>query len=124
MSENKKPWTYWFEIPTSDFLRAKLFYETIFEMEIEANDFGGFKLGIFPFEDIGAAICYGSWYKPGPQGTIVYLNANPDLNIVLSRVEKAGGKVLQAKKQISEEHGFMALFEDSEGNRLALHSME
>jgi len=38
--------------------------------------------------------------------------------------EEAGGKVLQAKTQISEEHGFMALMLDSEGKRVALHSRE
>ena len=120
---DKRTWTHWFEIPTSDFDRAKEFYEAIFKMEIEATDFGGFKMGIFPHKDVGCAICHGDGYKPGDQGTIVYLDASPDLTEVLNRVENAGGKIIQGKKQISPEHGFMALFIDSEGNKMALHSM-
>ncbi len=120
----ERSWTQWFEIAVSDFGRAKEFYEQIFDMKIEAIDFGGFKMGIFPHKNVGAAICCGAWYKPGSNGTIVYLDANPDLSEVQGRIEKAGGKIIQPKKQISPEYGYMALFEDSEGNRLALHSAE
>ena len=42
---------------------------------------------------------------------------------MLKRVEQAGGKVLR-KHKISTEIGFMAKFEDTEGNVLALHSIE
>ncbi|MEZ4765460.1 MAG: hypothetical protein R3C26_20455 [Calditrichia bacterium] len=51
------------------------------------------------------------------------MNANPDLQMVLSKIESAGGKVLVPKTQISPENGFMAVFEDCEGNRMALHSV-
>lgn len=92
-------------------------------MKIDAFDAGPIKMGIFPHSGAGGSICYGELYQPGPNGVVIYLDANPDLDIVLSRIEDAGGKVLQVKKQISEEHGFMALFLDSEGNRIALTSM-
>jgi predicted enzyme related to lactoylglutathione lyase len=105
-----------------DFERARRFYEAIYEMKIEVMDFGGFKMGIFPHRDVGVAICFGAHYKPGTEGPVVYLDANPDLQEVLGRVEDAGGQVLQPKKMISPEYGYMALFLDSEGNRLALHS--
>lgn len=117
-----QPWTTWFEIPVDDFDRAKKFYETIFQTEIHAIDFGGFQMGIFPHKQVGCAICKGEWYKTGDSGPIVYMNANPDLQLVQNRIEAAGGKIIMAKKQISPEHGFMALFYDTEGNRLALHS--
>ena len=35
----------------------------------------------------------------------------------------AGGEVLQTKKPISEEQGYMAFFLDIEGNRIPLNSM-
>ncbi|MCH7674250.1 VOC family protein [candidate division KSB1 bacterium] len=125
MSESqKRSWTHWFEIPVTDFDRAKKFYETIFLTELFVNDFGSFKMGIFPHKDVGCAIFFGEWYKPSSDGSLVYLDANPDLQETLNRIESAGGKIIQEKKQISEEHGFMALFIDSEGNRMALHSME
>ena len=55
---------------------------------------------------------------------MVYLNANPDLENVLSRVEKAGGKIIIKKKLITKEIGHMGVFDDTEGNRVALHSMK
>ncbi len=119
---DKKAWTSWFEIPVSDFERGKKFYESIFQMEIQTNDFGSFKMGIFPHREVGCAICYGQWYIPGNQGCIVYLKSNPDLRGVLSHIEEAGGKIIQPKKIISPDHGYMALFTDSEGNTIALHS--
>lgn len=121
-SDQKKTWTTWFEIPVTNFNRAKLFYETIFEIEIMVNDFGNFKMGIFPHSDVGCAICQGDSYVPSENGAMVYLDANPDLTKVLNLVVPSGGQVLREKTMISAEHGHMAVIKDSEGNRLALHS--
>lgn len=115
-------WSNWIEIPVEDFDRAQSFYETIFDITIQVMDLGALKMGIFPGQGVGCAICKGSHYSPASAGPIVYLNGNPDLDIVQQRITAAGGKILMSKKQISPEHGFMALFQDSEGNRLALHS--
>jgi predicted enzyme related to lactoylglutathione lyase len=116
----------WFEIPVTDFDRAKKFYETVFGISMYVMDFGGFKMGMFPSEPgngkLTGAIVKGEWYKPSQDGTLVYLNANPDLQIALDKIEAAGGKVLRPKTQISPEYGNMAMFIDTEGNRLALHS--
>ena len=101
MKENNdhKPWSGWFEIPVTDFDRAKKFYETIFEIEISAMDFGGFKMGIFPHGDGGgAALCFGEHYQPSSEGVVVYMNADPDLSNVQGRIEAAGGKIIQEKK--------------------------
>lgn len=118
-----KSWTTWFEIPATDIARAKKFYDTIFQMDTQIMDFGGFKMGMFPHTGVGAALCQHESYRPSEtHGVLVYLDANPDLAEVLDRVEAAGGKVLREKTQISPEYGFMALFADTEGNRLALHS--
>lgn len=121
MSNN---WIDWVEIPVTNFNRAKEFYETIFSLEIEPRDFGSFKMGIFSASNrqTTGAICKGEWYVPGNEGPLVYLNANPDLDHVLEKVEDAGGEIISKKKQISEQMGYMALFNDSEGNRIALRS--
>ena len=117
----------WFEIPASDLKRARTFYETIFQIEL--TDFAvpnGLKMALFPVEPgkIGGALAHHpDFYVPSHDGTLIYLNGNPDLGIVLARVESAGGKVLVPKTQISEQHGYMAVFEDSEGNRIAIHSV-
>jgi len=120
-----RSWTTWFEIPALDIARAKKFYETIFQMEIQLLDLGGLKMGVFPHSGVGAALCQHEAYQPSEtHGTLVYLDANPDLDEVLGRVEAAGGKIIRSKTQISPEYGYMAIFIDSEGNRLALHSAE
>ncbi len=122
----QKKWTYWFEIPASDFDRAKAFYENIFDMEIaQIFDAGAFKMGIFPGGDeVGCAICWGGHYKPSSSGIVVYFDGNPNLQAIENRVEEAGGKIIQPKKMISPEQGYMGLFEDSEGNRFGVRSKE
>ena len=114
----------WFEIAVSDFDRAKKFYDTIFGINIQSMDFGGVKMGFLPMDEgkVSGALCFGPDYRPSMDGSLIYLNGNPDLGEVLSKVESAGGRVLQSKRQISPEYGYMALFVDSEGNRMALHS--
>ena len=87
---------------------------------------GPVRMGFFLYEQqlgrVGGAICFGQGYVPAQQGTLAYLNGGSDLNVVLNRVEKAGGKVLLPKTLISPEHGYFARFVDTEGNLLALHS--
>ena len=78
----------------------------------------------FPADEgsLGGALCKGDGYKPTKDGIVIYFSVDPDLNSTLSKVEKAGGKIIMPKKIITEEYGYMALFTDSEGNRIALHS--
>lgn len=116
----------WFEIPVSNMQRAKLFYETILEielMEIKLDE--DFIMALFSVEEgtIGGSLCWNEkFYTPSNTGNIIYLNANPDLQMALDKVEQAGGKIIKPKTHISEGFGFMALIEDTEGNRIALHS--
>lgn len=118
-----QPWTTWFEIPVIDLARAKQFYDALFQIDIQVMDFGGFQMGLFPQAEVGAALCRHESYQPSAtHGTLIYLNGNPDLQTILDRVEPAGGRVLRPKTQISPEYGYMAIFTDTEGNRLALHS--
>ena len=115
----------WFEISVSDMDRAKTFYETVFKVEIKVQDFGGTLMGWFPDND-GVYGATGSLvkqdaYVPSENGTLVYFMSN-DVKIELDRVVQAGGKLYQEKTKISDEHGFMGVFIDTEGNRIALHS--
>ncbi len=120
----------WFEIPVSDMERAIKFYEQVFGFKLERNQMEPLDMAWFPWAtdglgSPGSLVYLPDFYKPSDNGTLVYFTAHSgDLANELSRVEKAGGKVLQGKKQISEEYGFMALITDSEGNRIALHSRE
>ena len=118
----------WFEIPTNDIDRAQKFYETIFDMQMIPMDNPHIQMRLFPIENmmnVGGAITFNKeFYKPSStDGVVVYLNANPDVQIVLDRIEAAGGKIIVPKTQISPEYGYMAIFIDTEGNRVALHSI-
>jgi hypothetical protein len=54
---------------------------------------------------------------------LIYLNGGDDLGIPLSKVEAAGGKIIMPKTSIGN-NGFMAHIADTEGNKIALHSMK
>ena len=71
-----------------------------------------------------AVIATGAMAQMVPQdnGTLVYLFTGDDLAPVLARVPAAGGTVAMPRTSIGE-HGFIALFIDSEGNRVGLHSL-
>lgn len=118
----------WFEIPTTDLGRATQFYETIFGITFFPMDLPNIQMRMFPVdsmtESVGGALVYsGGFHLPSEtHGPLVYLNADPDLQLVLDKVEAAGGKILVPKTQISPEYGFMAVIIDTEGNRIALHS--
>ncbi len=118
--------TSWFDIPATDFERAKKFYGTILEIELEDYPMADGKYALFPHNKEGhgasGAILQMADAKPSMDGVMIYLDGGEDLNTPLGRVEAAGGKVLMPKTQIGE-NGFMAVFTDTEGNKLAFHSM-
>ncbi len=114
----------WFEIPVENFDRAKTFYGTILASDIHEESMGDFKMGFLPMgkEGVGGAIVQGDGCVPSNSGTMVYLNGGEDLGTILSKVESAGGSIVSPKTLITEEIGYMAVFNDTEGNRVALHS--
>jgi predicted enzyme related to lactoylglutathione lyase len=118
----------WFEIPVHDLDRAVKFYESVFGFRLSRHQMGPADMAWFPVVDKGmgapgSLIFFKDAYKPSADGVLVYFTAfSGDLARELSRVEAAGGKVLQPKRLISDEVGYMGLFLDSEGNRIALHS--
>lgn len=118
----------WFEIPTKDLNRAQKFYEAIFQIKMTALDLEQIKMRMFPLEDMmgvgGALVHNDQFYKvSATDGPLIYLNGNPDVQNILDRVEAAGGTIQVPKTMISPEYGHMAIFIDTEGNRIALHSV-
>jgi uncharacterized protein len=118
----------WFEIPVINMDRAVKFYETVFDIRLTRNIFGTLEMAWFPevengMGSAGSLVFNTEFYKPSVDGILIYFTAQSgDMSIELGKDEKAGGKILMPRKQISEEYGYMALFVDSEGNRIALHS--
>ncbi len=115
----------WFEIPVTNMERAVAFYEAALDCKITVHNLGGLLMGWFPSQGdtYGAtgSLVQQESYVPSHEGTLVYITCD-DLQQELDRIPEAGGKVLHPKTQISPEHGYMGIFEDSEGNRVGLHS--
>lgn len=116
----------WFEIPVVDFDRACRFYSAILDAPLSVNDeFPEMRMAMLPYEEPGVGGCLVQMKeaRPGADGVRVYLNGGEDLAVTLARVEPAGGRVLVPKTLIREDIGHFAIFVDSEGNVLGLHSM-
>jgi predicted enzyme related to lactoylglutathione lyase len=118
----------WFEIPITDLLRAKHFYQVAFSIHLEDMNMPGMEMAAFPAEmgngKVSGALVKSENNTPSTNGVIIYLNANPNMDDVLTRIQSEGGQVVLNKTLISPEIGYMAFFIDSEGNRLGLHSQE
>lgn len=119
----------WFEIPVSDMDRAIKFYETVFDFKLARNKMDTLDMAWFPMAEgdaggsMGSLVFNKEFYTPTKDGALLYFTAHSgDLSNELSRVEKAGGKIEIPKRQIAPDIGYMAVFIDTEGNRVALHS--
>ncbi|HMI05195.1 MAG TPA: VOC family protein [Pedobacter sp.] len=112
------------EIPVTDLSRAIAFYQTILEVSIEEMEMDGVQMGVLPSdgETVNVVLAKGNDYKPATDGAVVYLNAGNDLQSALDKIEQNGGKIIVPKTIISPEMGYFALFIDTEGNKLGLHS--
>ena len=119
----------WFEIPVTNMERAIAFYEKVFNCNMTRNSMGPLDMAWFPWFQggegaAGTLVHHPDFYQPSTQGTLIYLISRTDnLADELSRIESAGGTILVPKTQISPDHGYMAVFLDTEGNRVALHSI-
>lgn len=114
------------EIPTADFARAVKFYQAVLGLPIEEMEMDGNTMGVIPNEEgtVNVVLVKGKDYKPTTDGATLYLNAGNDLQPMLDKVAKNGGQVILPKTQISPEMGYFALFIDTEGNKLGLHSAQ
>jgi len=116
----------WFEVSVSDIARARKFYEAIFSVQLEEMDMMGMKMASFPYDPmsgkLSGALVQSDMHKPSADGVKIYFNGNPDLDVALSKVEAAGGKITMPKMKINDDIGYMAFFIDTEGNAVALHS--
>lgn len=113
----------WFEIPVTDIDRAITFYSKVYDSSLEKTEVGGSPYAFLPADQqaIGGGLTTEG--KPsGDRNVVVFLNGGDDLQHALTRVEAAGGKVVMPKTDIGE-NGFIAMFVDSEGNHVGIHSM-
>ncbi len=115
----------WFEIASSDFARAVTFYSAVWNTSLKVEEMGDLRMAVFPSEGEGScagAVVGSAFHKPSAEGTLVYLNANSGMDAMLERISNAGGSIVMPRTLITPEIGYMAVFRDSEGNHVALHS--
>ncbi|HFK5585905.1 TPA: VOC family protein [Elizabethkingia anophelis] len=114
----------YFEIPVNDLQRAVKFYSAIFNFTFEKEIMDGYEMAFFTFEEtksgVTGALVKGDIYKPTKNGVILYFKTD-SIEDTLKKVLEYGGSILYPKT-LNEKFGFaVAEFEDSEGNRIALH---
>jgi uncharacterized protein len=113
----------YFEIPVTDMDRAIKFYKAVFNFDFEKDIIDNNEMALFPFFEningISGALAKGDIYKPTKMGTLIYFKT-VSIDETLKRVLQNGGQIL-FPKTLNGDLGFVAEFEDSEGNRIALH---
>lgn len=116
----------YFEIPVADIARAMRFYERVLLVDFELTEIDGHPMALFPYRKdtpgITGALAQGDSYLPGRQGIRIYFTV-ADIEATLRRALDAGGQILYPKTSIGE-HGWVAEFEDSEGNCIAIRTVE
>ena len=96
----------WFEIPVNDIERARGFYENLLSSKL--MPYPGEACFIFPTKDSGVAGCIvqRDEMKPAAEGTIIFLNADGQLNAAVDRAKSSGSKVLVPRTEIPGGFGF------------------
>jgi predicted enzyme related to lactoylglutathione lyase len=115
----------WVDIPVVDLDRAIAFYAAVTGRPVDRIGGPGFNFGLFQHEGQQVGGCLvesGQGVAPSLTGPLVYLDAGGRLDAAVAAAQAAGGRVLQAPHSIAP-NGFRAIIVDSEGNRVALHSM-
>ena len=101
--------------------RAIAFYKAVFNFNFAKDNIDNNEMALFPFEQensgISGALAKGEIYKTTKDGVLIYFKSdNIDETIQLSTTN--GGQILYPKTD--NGIGFVAEFEDTEGNRIAL----
>ena len=114
----------WVDIPVTDLDRAIGFYSAVLAGPVTKQEYPGMAMGLLPGsgEEVTGCLHLSDHDHPSDHGPLIYLSCQGRLDEAVTKVEPAGGKVLKAKHEIGP-YGFRAVVLDSEGNRIALHSM-
>jgi|SRR5271168_4347768 len=123
MSNNPANQFVWCDIPVANLDRAIKFYSAVIGKPVSKQSFPGMTFGMLPHSENGVGGCLVEMEdrKPSKDGPLLYLNAEGRLDDAITAVTANGGKITKPKHPIGP-YGFRAVFEDTEGNRIALHS--
>ena len=120
MARKSNPVVY-FEIPVNNMERAISFYRAVFQFTFHKENIDNNEMALFPFNDqysgVSGALAKGEIYKPTIDGVVIYFKTE-NMDETLTLVTSHGGHLLYPKTDNGV--GFVAEFEDTEGNRIAL----
>ncbi len=111
----------WFDVPASDLERAMNFYSKVLDVEIK-EEFPGVAVMSHDQGEVAGCVFKSEEIQPSDQGALLYFNVNGRLDAAVAAVEECGGTIKEPPHSIGE-FGHRALVIDSEGNRIALHSV-
>jgi len=113
----------YFEIPVTDMDRAIDFYEAVFSVTLERTVIDGHDMALFPFDKNGkgvsGALAKGDSYVPARSGPRIYFSVE-SIDQTLAHAISMGGRIAYPKTSVGNL--WVAEFEDSEGNQIALSS--
>ncbi len=115
---------HWFEIPVADMDRAQAFYEAMLGRPLRREPMGPQMLAVLPYAEpgVGGALLASPTARPGADGPIVYLSAEPSLDAAVQRALAAGAVLLTPRVDLPDGMGAFVHLRDSEGNRVGLHA--
>ena len=108
------------EIPADDTARARRFYSELFGWTFSADipGFEGYHLFSTPVGAEGMAGAIGKRGEMAPDAVRTYVQVD-SIDETLARVRELGGSVVEERSEVPGQ-GWYAVFNDSEGNELAL----
>lgn len=113
----------WASIPASNFERALKFYEQVLQIKM-AQPFPGQQVAV-PDEGSGGPVAFdlsvGETQPGSAGGPTVYFASGGDIEGMVKRVQDAGGMVVMPPTNMGDMVGTLAVFIDSEGNRVGIH---
>jgi uncharacterized protein len=113
----------WFDIPVRDLDRAAAFYAGVLSIKVEKVDAGPMTFCVLEHDQgNGGCLVKQDAEVASNAGILVYMNADGRIREAVRKAVALGGKIVQDTHPIGP-HGFRAIVLDSEGNRIALHSM-
>jgi predicted enzyme related to lactoylglutathione lyase len=112
----------WFDIPVADLDRAATFYREVLAIGVNKETFGSMSLCVFDHQDGNGGCLVENKEEIAAGGVLIYLNVNGRIRDAVAKVVPNGGSIIQPTHPIGP-HGFRAVVLDSEGNRIALHSV-
>jgi uncharacterized protein len=115
----------WSDIPVTDLERANKFYSAVLGAKLKKESFPGMEFVLLPHEEnnVSGCLVVTKDNQPSATGPLVYLSVEGRIDAAIAAVKQNGGKILVDKSPIGP-YGFRAIFLDTEGNRLALHSQK